>query len=538
MDAAGRPLRDCEVQVWRTDVSGGPPLTVRTGVQGEFAFELADAATGWLLVHDRPDPEGAVWSASAPISEAAEPKLVLARGHLLYGRVLEDGGAVLGSARVVVGRYPGMTTSEDAGEVQSDDSGAFALAGCPPGRWHLLASLADPIRAWRVLSIHVPASHEIVFAFPRYGRVGGLVLDPDGRPVSGAYVSIQVTSDGEFKVGTGAQTAQDGRFDSDRVEAGTVGLTARLPGFASSTTHVGELDSGGEILGVELRLRRAARISITNLDERGRRTIGGVVDYELLVAPPDGFLFRWGSFPFGEVELGVSGEGTLVDLPPGLYWLRCKAQESEAFVELEPGATETITLGGSAPTVPLAIEGRLREGGSPASGFGMSMHIPGTGDRRGSSCITGADGSFRFATNARVRQQIRVRSKDGGAVWSTDVDASRTMELPLVLDLPTGSIRGEVLLPDGLRVPQCSLRLVPLESPPPSAPLHLERSESTAIGGTFQFSYLPAGRYRLIASRPDDPRDGRASWLRAQAEVVVPTEGEQVQDVRLVLAPE
>lgn len=175
----------------------------RTAADGSFRLAL-DGTFRSLVVEDE---RFTTVLAAHPVAErsGATPVIVVAELISLAGRVLDESGAPVGGARVVLappsdlraGLREVLDFSESrAWEVETAADGAFALARAPSlPRGELTATC----RGYLPLQQPAPLTSDdrLLLALqrtPAAGTVAGLVVDGGGAPVEGARVSMGIDS--------------------------------------------------------------------------------------------------------------------------------------------------------------------------------------------------------------------------------------------------------------------------------------------------------------------------------------------------------
>ncbi len=189
-----------------------------------------------------------------------------ARGTDLGDVVLEAGPVIRGVVQDRQGApIPGATvraftrSASLPAEAESDEAGAFVLAGLKPGTLELsahapgYASTRQPV---------VVGTEDLVIALDAGGTVTGAVVDGKGQPVSGAMVRAAADAREMDAPPMGLTSDGDGRFTLYDVRPGLYVVEARAAGHppgnvsdvrvtAGATTDVGtlRLRSGGVLQG-------------------------------------------------------------------------------------------------------------------------------------------------------------------------------------------------------------------------------------------------------------------------------------------------
>ncbi|MFH0982025.1 MAG: carboxypeptidase regulatory-like domain-containing protein, partial [Planctomycetota bacterium] len=149
---------------------------------------------------------------------------VMASAATITGKVTNTAGQPLGSARLTVG----CSVDEIAATAWSEFDGTFTLSGVPAGEPVVTVHLAEHAPRLFVLAAdpEKPTTLEVVLS--PAAQVGGRVVDPEGKPVSGAHV-MAVRWRGYNTLALQAMTDADGRFTMPDAPADefTVRVSAR-----------------------------------------------------------------------------------------------------------------------------------------------------------------------------------------------------------------------------------------------------------------------------------------------------------------------
>jgi protocatechuate 3,4-dioxygenase beta subunit len=228
--------------------------------------------------------------------------LALPQGGVIAVRVTDDFGDPLPGAQVQVQRYQYGPDGErrlnsvfvfgGIGQNGTDDRGEVRMYGLPPGEYLVSAMLRNPavqsnpdpaindgfamtyhpgtVNPAEAQTVTVSLAEEtrIEFALStaRLTRVSGTVVDSQGRPAAGSFVSI-VTRQGAAMFGAGGgQVAPDGSFAVNGVAPGEYVLQVRTAprlgttdGMEFGSTPI--VVAGAEITGVRIVIGTGATIS-------------------------------------------------------------------------------------------------------------------------------------------------------------------------------------------------------------------------------------------------------------------------------------
>jgi hypothetical protein len=154
------------------------------------------------------------------------------------------------------------------------------------------------------VSLEPGETKEVVLAVrTKPASVGGIVVDPEGRPVASGAVSVTST---DFQSSMGTPVDPDGRFRMDGIHASSVSLQTHIEGFAPRVLRSVPLPATD--LRLELERPRAVRVSV--VDEAGEpvpdprlRCEGPTVGrFEVAEKKEDG-AFEFRNLPSGAVTL-------------------------------------------------------------------------------------------------------------------------------------------------------------------------------------------------------------------------------------------
>lgn len=255
-DDLTRPTRDTTT---RPTWTGGTvsPAQVTTDAQGNFRFNMLDAGKTDVWVHH---PTG--WACSLDVSyKTSDLTLTLAPAQeriTIAGTVLDAVGRGAGGVKLYLFTGGGGVVAELLTQATSNADGKYSITVNAPQdrasiKFFRLVAVGEQGITWRNLpQWSVP---DVPLSFRPSATMTGRVVDPDGRPLSGARVRAGQFSHPELgKLNLWAQfaiastwfpTDQSGTYQMKGVPVGsTIFVRARHPDFGGSESmFVNELQA-------------------------------------------------------------------------------------------------------------------------------------------------------------------------------------------------------------------------------------------------------------------------------------------------------
>lgn len=444
--------------------AGEPWPWLRTApVDAHGTVRLADVPTGDVRVGLlRLPPRHLVL---AP-GEDARVELVVPGGVDVLGRVVDARGAPVAGAEVWlsettdverVGRRHGAAQPIERGAVvaTTDDRGRFLLSSVRVDQ-HLGARKAGHAPSVLVRPHGAPGDEcELELVLPgAEGRLRGRVLDPAGRPVTGARVcagdpragSDVVLADGRGTHGPSVRTTTtdaDGEFALDALTPGPTPLEVSRSGLA---VHRSAREAGsGPAEPIEIRMQPTPRLAGRVLDERGRAVARATV---IELGP---------GASAAQARSGADGRYELAGLPVGPCRIAARAESGTSEVALALAAGEVRALDLTLTARPL-FHGTVVDGrGRPLAGWEVAARPEGRHEEEESIAVTGEDGAFRLGVAADVLR-VHVDAPGRWAEFPMLVRrALRSSASPVELRVvdardTTGTLVGRVVDPEGLPV--------------------------------------------------------------------------------------
>lgn len=509
VDLHGRPVGGVAL----TRRSSGRGELGRSGVDGRVVLErrASDHVDDVQLHFQHP------WYASDGISFELAPRrgidlgdLVLRGGGALSGRVLDGVGNPLVGADVDVRgemvsmpSAGGMTayTSTDLGAARTvtDEEGRFRLEGLLVGDVRVEVEAEEGLYRHETGWVEIRPGQEstgltiVVGRTPADERIEGVVLDPEGRPVS--HCAVQASYRTFLGGGSlGEVTDDDGRFrivvnaDTDHE------LVARRDGWDPVIQD--DVEPGD--LGVVLRFRESRTFSLSVIDQRGEPVEAfacGVMDdsgeHSLQWSPASEreegrATLRVPAVPF-TVEVLASGfaEASAGPFQPGYF-----EQEGEVVsISLRslPGITGRVVAGGGPVAGAEVYLQRLAAGRAFHDGFPVRYS-----SRSVERTTSDEVGRFRLDLREEDEYVVRVEAEGFAATelgpFELDPDVGyRDLECALN---PGGSIRGRVVRAPG-RSPAGTIVAI-------SRGDCWARTQRVDSDGVFYFEHLTPGPWQVV----------------------------------------
>ncbi|MCZ6794556.1 MAG: carboxypeptidase-like regulatory domain-containing protein [Planctomycetota bacterium] len=441
-------------------VSVPPPrahkLSAQTDADGSYRLEAVPPWGGYMVtVTHRNYAFSRIDGLALGLNESIDGvDFVLSRGGSIQGRVTDEDGAGIAGVEV---RYTAEHTTEEGRQLllsllpdrsyTGNDSterfitrgdGSFTIARLPEGSYTLTAQVEGRLPATEggIQVRESRSTRRVELVLPRGEVLGGRVVDPGGKPLSGAIVSTSRSLPGFPGAALRAATDDDGRFEFRGLPQRRTLFTVKKPGFAGVTSSA-DLPADGELL---ITLEPAGRVSGLVLSPVD-------VDYNSVHVHALG-LDGGTRSRLEAVRTDTGGEFS-IELPSGSYRLVATASG------LAPGRSRAFAISAGAELsgidISLGAGGRL-EGAVVSGGFGTPIDgarltiEPADGSRWTSSAArSGKSGEFLFERLAEGSYQL-VADHPGHARAVLDVHVASGENPFLQVPLPPGAtVRGRVL---------------------------------------------------------------------------------------------
>lgn len=476
---------------------------------------------------DSSEEEPPVWRAHrAGVRPDGEPlELVLTPPLVLIGRVENEAAEPIPEFTVDLaapGAVMWMPADSRTGHVTNDE-GRFRFDDLKEGAWEVTVT-AEGYGASAPIEVSLPQSAEepLVIVLRPAAAVEGLVVDPTGRPVTGATVTVETDPQkniarlrGNLRV---PETHSDelGAFRLDGLSAGTTGLIALHGEFAPSEAASISIEAGTVIENVVLTLRVGGTLTgeVYGKDEELASGVTVIVQNPASIGTPT--ITRTDDEGFFRVEHLRPGQWqvtAMLDEAGGASMFSGEEIDLSAImenirftmVEIADEETEHVVLGAPAAN-PVRVYGTVTHTGEPLGGAMVSF-IPQDATGLGAMKFTQLDenGKYELRVDEPGEFLMQVQMIDAGtAMQQSSIEYVRNIpeveEHRLDIELPVGRISGRVIGPDGK----------PLEGARVTLTIDGGLAYGTFMGGRYgegasdakgyyEFEFLRPGTYTVAA---------------------------------------
>jgi protocatechuate 3,4-dioxygenase beta subunit len=294
-DAQKVPQVGAQVLLTKVPMSGGPQ-TVSTGADGRYTFEKI--APGEYMVIRAPTGGGplmlvggmrqvVVKEGETTVHDLDDAAKINLTGHVLKG------GQPVGNAMLFFNTSNGSGTPADLRQSRTDAEGRYQVGLDTAGSYQVVVASGGAIfgGAQSAISIQVPdQENPVVDITMKAAGISGRVTNAEGRPVSGAVVTVTATGaasepSGHGRGGMQDRTEPDGSFLVEGLEPGVYGLTVAASGYRNAEMPPVTIANEDDVPSVDVRLEPGRTVRGRVLDAGGNGIAGAMV-----MAGPSGTL--------------------------------------------------------------------------------------------------------------------------------------------------------------------------------------------------------------------------------------------------------
>lgn len=404
-DSAGVPVSGARV-------TGVQPVTRFAVTDERGRFTISQLPEGVVAIQVMSSDEYANTSEATVVRAGTQDvKVILLRFASIQGRVVDakTRQPVASFEEFTLPGHQIVTRREERGmrpNIEKPD-GAFKIERVSPGDVTVGAQAAG----YSPAGLHVTVAEGehlrgVEIALERSeGAISGVVLDDEGRPVSGAAIYLGDVPAAPIRGNRlpTTTTGADGQFSIDIAPADLEFIGAGHPDFAP----------GGSEPGTQMKivLKRAARVQV-------KVELGGqpVRDVRLYVTP-------WGpssgervSYTAARATTGPDGLATVEQVAPGTVCVQSRLPSRRSrltFADIAPGEEKSLVI--EFPPADATLEGVLTANGMPVKGS-IRLFVDTATGREDYSSSTAEDGAFRIAEIASGLARLVVDTEGGRAI--------------------------------------------------------------------------------------------------------------------------
>jgi RNA polymerase sigma factor (sigma-70 family) len=503
--AGGKPVKGAELELRSA-------LTWKATTNADGIAQLKGVGAGWAPLAVRAKgfaPTASMVQTSGNADTIEHVALSLARGAALSGRVIDEAGKPVASARVVAtyASEPLPVVDPRRDGVLTGADGAFSIPSVSAGTWRVTATAGDfaPVTSVPLTVDGEHARSGVEIRLTAGAIVRGIVQDTAGNPVAAADVSVVVHGFVPWRARRQTFTDAIGKFTISGLALRPVDVVAWHDTGASAIVAVDFAAKRDQ--DVKLTLDVSGKISGTVVDKSGQ-PIGDAQ----VIAQPDwtgGTADRaaWGVRGVQETVTDQAGAFKFAGLPDGSYRVRAaRPGASEAALSLSAGVAAKPN--GAPIKIIVPADGRalgkvqLADGKAPLAftiTLGGTNPLPFVGKQDGAFSLPAAGGTYPLtvAGPGFVTTTKEVTINEGK---DTDVGTIKVN--------PGRSISGRVLDEHGAPVAKATVAAGALLTGG-GAELYIKdesiaaKDTETDANGRFVLDGFPPAAITVIAGKPD-----------------------------------
>jgi protocatechuate 3,4-dioxygenase beta subunit len=472
--------------------------------------------------HTKKEP---LWTATLLDVAAGSDGLVFVLGEPkgLKGRVVDDADAPVQEFAVTASPSFGDDAPIVDRSAQShpfeEPSGAFLLEGLQDGRYSVSVAAEGYVQTGEKPTVVIPhMDADFLVRVVRTGSASGRVVDPTGRPVSGASVGAGTPGTTEpFNFGRddiSSDSDENGDFVLEAVPSGTIELSASADGWAKSEPVTVQIAPGQRSSDLVIALRKGGHLTGEIYNSTGAPSAGRAIQ-----------LFSMDAGDMRSVTADAAGRFEADHLTPGAYQLIAQPGQKEmeeierragvedanpaefmsqmkmASATIKDGETTHVVMG-APPKAPVKLSGTITRAGEPAPNRNV-MAISEGGAMLDSFKVGKVDSSGHYEITldkpGAVMLVVSENAEPGRGIEFYET-VPEVAEHRIDLALPLGGIRGRVRGND--RRPLAGVNVQLLSDSSASSLSMMSGGPSTTAtdeDGRFEFTDLHPGTFAVAA---------------------------------------
>ena len=466
-------------------------------------------------------------------------RLALGLERTLRGRVISRrDGTPVGDAQILArpsdkvdflsGLIQDMPSDAGNPKAETGDDGGFELRGMAPGAWNLIVR-AEEFASQAAGPFEIPPDQEpaeVLIELSTGARLQVVVLDEDGEPTPGAYVSVFSFGAGDTSV---QETDEDGRTVFDHLTPSMYQVQAIPPGIESQAAGLLTGDFSGfssqmEFLELEEDEERELVLGgrVLRSDVIGFVTQGGVPKADLTV-------MLYSSSLFTNARTDDEGFYEFEGVPEGNYMVMIGQFQMGSgagwYGDLVVPGGEVVQRDVELPGTSVRVTVTDRDSGEPLAGIPVLLRLK-DNNQGGGFLNTGADGEVVFEyirpgefvlSVGRASMPLFGRGQDQGTVLVENVVVSEMQhsELHYPVSLPRAATL-EARVVDAGGQPVVGAGVFYLDEK--GQPITYFSMDETNADGVVTVSSLPPGSGRVVAKKAGYGQIEQEVWLTSGEE--------------------
>ena len=466
-------------------------LSARSDGQGRFRLALKRSGLHAVRVEAR---GLAAWK-NEKVRPGSPLSVVLEKGLAIEG-IVRDGhsDAPLARARVTTTVGEPLPWEPDTGlaETFTDAKGRYRLVGLPRGLHDVAARAPGYGRASRS---GVPAGGRADLYLFAGASLQGVVLAPDGTPVAGAVVRVEL-DDRPWSRLRPEKTDESGRFEFVGVEPGSYAVVARHVDFAPGITTGVVVERGADVSS-DVTLSRGVDVTGRLVGAEDTPVSGRVLVQEL-----NGRAAGWALSAVLRAEAAADGRFRIAGVPPGSHVLAI-ASPRHATKRVDFAVAQravSVDVGDVPLEAGLTIRGHVRDKAANPVADARIMGYQRQRDGGGApptEAQSDADGSFLLGGLLPGSYQLHAMASGYAGAKRTAEAGAQSVEVVLE---PGGTITGLVVDEAGRTVESYQVVAQPAREGRAARP-HFESVGSA--DGRFRLDDVAEATYVVTVTAPE-----------------------------------